>query len=363
MTLLLTPRPKITLLRFASCFLLTAFMLTLTFSLHAQQPQLTLADLLIGLRSKKVSLVDRNTILAEAVKQRGITFALSAEIEKELVATGAAANLLDAIREKTPVPVIPTPTPTPVPVATPVPAPTPPDFSFYQTRADVNLGKGEYTLALADYDRAVELKADDAIAFLNRGKTHYNLKAFDKAGSDYNKAIELDPKGSKAYYNRGVLFERMGSLEKAIADYQKAVDLDAGNEPAKAGLKKLQDDQLAKAASQPPPPIIIPVVEPVKVPEKMNLGSLSAANATKMVTPVYASIAQKTNIEGRVTVDVEIDEQGNVVSAKAVSGHQLLRGSAEDAAKRSKFKPAMFGSQAVKAIGSITYNFSLKQPR
>lgn len=367
MTLLLTPRPKS--LPVASCFLMTAVILTLTLSLHAQQPQLTLADLLIGLRSKKVSLVDRNTILAEAVKQRGITFALSAEIEKELVATGAAANLLDAIREKNPVPVVPsptptpTPTPTPVPVATPVPAPTPPDFSFYQTRADINLGKGEYTLALADYDRAVELKADDAIAFLNRGKTHYNLKAFDKAGSDYDKAIELDPKDSKAYYNRGVLFERMGSIEKAVADYQKAVDLDAGNEPAKAGLKKLQDFQAAKAAAQPPPPIIVPVVEPVKAPERMNLGSLSAANATKMVTPIYASIAQRTNIEGRVTVDVEIDEQGNVVSAKAISGHQLLRGSAEDAAKRSKFKPAMFGSQAVKAIGSITYNFSLKQPR
>lgn len=360
MNLLTSPQATITRLRLVTCVLLTAFMFTLTFSLHAQQPQLTLADLLIGLRSKKVSLVDRNTILAEAVKQRGVTFSLSADIEKELAATGAAKALLDAIREKSAVAVVPAPIP--APVTTPIPTPTPPDFTFYQTRADLNLGKGEFTLALADYDKAVELKTDDAIAFLNRGKTHYNLKAFDKAGADYDKSIELDPKGSKAFYNRGVLYERLGNLEKAIVDYQKAVDLDSSNEPANAGLKKLQAEQQAKLAAQPPP-VKPPVVETVKVPEKMNLGSLTAANAVRMVTPVYASIAQKSNVEGRVTVEVEIDDQGNVLSAKAISGHQLLRGSAEDAARKSKFKPAMFGSQPIKAIGSITYNFSLKQPR
>ena len=362
MNFLFTARNPFTRQRFAAYFFMTALVFTLSLSLDAQQPQLTLADLLIGLRSKKVSLADRNTILAEAVKQRGVTFRLAADIEKELTATGATKNLLDAIREKATVVVVPTPTPTPspVPVATPIPTPTPPDFSFYQTRADLNLGKGEFTLALADYDKAVELKADEAIAFLNRGKTHYNLKAFDKAGADYNKAIELDPKGSKAYYNRGVLFERLGNLDKAIVDYQKAVDLDASNEPAKTGLKKLQDDQKAKAAAEAPPPVPVPVVEPVKVPEVMNLGILTTGNAIKMVTPIFPPMAKKSNIEGRVTVEVELDDQGNVTAAKAVTGPQLLRNAAEDAARRSKFKPAMFGSLPRKAIGTITYNFTLK---
>ncbi len=77
------------------------------------------------------------------------------------------------------------------------------------------------------------------------------------------------------------------------------------------------------------------------------MGNLTAANAIRMVTPVYSPIAQRANIEGRVTVEVEINEKGDVVSAKAVSGHQLLRSSAEDAASKSKFRPAMFGSQAI----------------
>ncbi len=335
-----------------------AIILSFTALSWAQQPQLSLADLVIGLRSKKVTLEERNTILADAVRQRGITFALSPEIEKELVTTGASKVLLDAVKERSVVAVVPKPTP--APVATPVPTPTPPDFNFYQTRADANLGKGEFTLAVADYDKAVSLRTDSPIAFLNRGRAHFNLKDFPKATADFDKAIELDPKDSKAYYNRGVLNESLGFLEKAFADYQKAAELDPSNEAAKTNAAKLDAElktKAAKAAAAAQPPA---KVEPVKVPESINMGSLTAANAVRMAKPLYTPIAQRSNIEGRVVVEVELDLEGNVVEAKATTGHQFLRGSAEDAAKKSKFKPAMFGDKPVKGFGTITYNFSLK---
>jgi TonB family protein len=333
--------------------LFAAMFIVFTISVSAQQPQLTLADIIIGLRSKKVTIEERNTILAGAVKERGITFAMTPEIEKELTATGASKVLIDAVKEKA-VAVAPTPAPTPVPTPTP-------DFIFYKTRADVNLGKGEYALALPDYDKAVTLKPDSSIAFLNRGRTYYSLKDYPKASADFDKSIELDPKDSKAYYNRGLLHESQGELEKALADYQKAVDLDAANEPAKAMVKKMSDQLQAKAAEKTPAPEPLKTVPtPVKAPESMNLGNLSAANAVKMVKPVFPPVAQKSNIEGKVVVEVALDIEGNVVSAKATSGHQFLRAAAEDAAKRSKFRPAMFNGQAIKATGTITYNFTLR---
>jgi TonB family protein len=332
--------------------LFTAMFIVFAISVSAQQPQLTLADILIGLRSKKVTLEERNTILAGAVKERGVTFSMSPEIEKELTATGASKVLIDAVKAKSVVAVaVPAPTPVPTPVL---------DFTFYKTRADASLGKGEYALALPDYDKAVSLKPDNAIAFLNRGKTYYNLKDYPKASADFDRSIELDPKDSKAYYNRGLLHESLGELEKALADYQKAADLDAANEPAKAMVKKINDQLQAKAAEKaavPEPPKAEP---PVKRPESINLGNLSGANAVKMVKPIYAPIAQRSNIEGRVVVEVQLDEKGEVVFAKAVSGHQFLRGSAEDAARKSKFRPAMFNGQPIKGTGTITYNFSLK---
>src|SRR5687768_1971760 len=89
--------------RIARTLLVAAFVsitLILGSSVHAQSPQLSLADLLIGLRSKKASLPERNMILTEAVRQRGVTFAMTPEIEKELETTGASPSLVDAIRQK-----------------------------------------------------------------------------------------------------------------------------------------------------------------------------------------------------------------------------------------------------------------------
>jgi TonB family protein len=321
---------------------------------HAQSPQLSLADLLIGLRSKKVSLPDRNAILTEAVRQRGVTFAMTPEIEKELETTGASPVLINAIRQK-----IAASKPAVAvaqPVATPVPTPTPPDFSFYQTRADQNVGKGEFGLAVADYNKSLELKADNAIAYVGRGRAHYNLKSYDLSVKDFDKALELNPKDSVAFVNRGAVYEKLGDPRKAMADYQKAIDLDAQNETAKANLKRLQDAAAAAAAAEaaknvPPPP-----------PEFLNMGTVSATNATRMVTPTYTIIAQRSNVEGKVVVDIELNESGDVVSAKAASGPQMLRSAAEDAAKRSKFKPAMYNNRPIKAKAQIIYNFSLKDP-
>src|SRR4051794_7500907 len=70
----------------------------------AQSHALSLADVLVALRSKKADAPEKNRILADAVKQRGVTFSLSADIEKELASTGAASDLIAAIREKAPAP-------------------------------------------------------------------------------------------------------------------------------------------------------------------------------------------------------------------------------------------------------------------
>ncbi len=333
---------------------IVSIILILGSAARAQTPQLSLADLLVGLRSKKVSLPERNSILTEAIAQRGVTFSMNPEIVKELETTGASPALIDAIRQRTAA--SKSPEPVVKPVAAPVSIPAPPDFSFYQIRADQNAGKGEFSLALADYNKSLEMKGDNAAAYVGRGRAHYNLKSYDLSIKDFDKAIELDPKDSVAFLNRGSSFEKLGDSKKAIADYQKSADLDPANDTAKVNIKRLEDAAAvaaaAEAAKNVPPP-----------PEFVNLGIVSAANATKMATPVYPVIAQKSQFEGRVVVDLELGENGDVLLAKAVSGHQMLRSSAEDAAKRSKFKPTTYNNRPVKAKAQIIYNFSLRAQR
>jgi protein TonB len=79
--------------------------------------------------------------------------------------------------------------------------------------------------------------------------------------------------------------------------------------------------------------------------------------AVRLVTPQYPAIARSAHASGSVQVQVLIDENGNVVSAHAVSGHPLLQAAAVSAARASKFTPTKLSGQPVKVNGVIIYNF------
>jgi protein TonB len=81
------------------------------------------------------------------------------------------------------------------------------------------------------------------------------------------------------------------------------------------------------------------------------------SKALDLPRPNYPPPAKLIRVQGTVTVQVLIDESGNVVSAKAVSGHPLLIAAAVDAAKRARFSPTLLSDQPVKVSGVITYNF------
>lgn len=383
--------PKYSIRRnFLSFFSMTALVLVLACAWqnsYAQQAQLSLADLLIGLRSKKATLEERNKLLTDAVRVRGITFALTAEIEKELETTGAAKELIEAIRQKS-LAVKPTSAP-PVPTATP--NPTPPAYVAFQQQADAHLVKGEYDLAVADYSKVIELNPKNAGTYLSRGLSYSYKKSYDQAISDYNRGIELAPNESSAYFNRGESYEKLGETAKALADYQKAVEINPKNESAKASLKRLQDEQAkieqakaeqarieqakieqaknlissnqAKNSTAQTKNSTVPATQKKSdsVPEAaqplVNLGQLNAGNAVNMVTPLYSPEARRFKIEGQVNVQITLDEEGKVIFAKAKTGPGLLRAAAEDAARKSKFKPALAGDKPARATGYIIYDF------
>ena len=79
--------------------------------------------------------------------------------------------------------------------------------------------------------------------------------------------------------------------------------------------------------------------------------------ALSLPKPAYPAKARKEKAGGAVTVQVTIDEQGNVISAEAVSGHELLRDASEQAALGAKFSPTLLEGIPVKVRGVIVYNF------
>ena len=102
---------------------------------------------------------------------------------------------------------------------------------------------------------------------------------------------------------------------------------------------------------EPPPP------EPKPVPRAPISGGVLNGKAVNLPKPVYPAIARQAHASGTVTVQVTIDENGNVISARAISGHPLLQAVAVAAARGAKFSPTKLSGQPVKVTGVITYNF------
>lgn len=98
---------------------------------------------------------------------------------------------------------------------------------------------------------------------------------------------------------------------------------------------------------------------PTNQAPKTISGGVLNGKATNLVKPAYPAAAKAVRASGTVNVQVTIDESGNVISASAVSGHPLLRASAVQAARQSKFSPTMLSGQPVKVTGVIVYNFVL----
>jgi protein TonB len=76
--------------------------------------------------------------------------------------------------------------------------------------------------------------------------------------------------------------------------------------------------------------------------------------------PVYPTIAKAARAQGSVKVQVLVDENGDVISAQALSGHPLLQQAAVAAALQAKLSPTLLSGQPVKVSGTLTYNFALE---
>lgn len=101
-----------------------------------------------------------------------------------------------------------------------------------------------------------------------------------------------------------------------------------------------------------------PAPEQPKVPRVISKGPITG-QATSLPQPPYPQIAKTAGIQGRVSVQVLIDEKGNVISATAIDGHPTLKPAAQQAALRAKFSPTTLGGLPVRVSGVITYDFKL----
>jgi TonB family protein len=137
-------------------------------------------------------------------------------------------------------------------------------------------------------------------------------------------------------------------------------------------------DNIGGAESKESKSTEAPTPEPSRIPEPPPLASPSEKDETEkkggttgktvsggvlngkaisLPEPLYPAVAKAAKASGTVMIQVVIDENGNVESARAVSGHPLLQPASVAAARSAKFPPTKLSGKPVKVTGIITYKF------
>jgi len=95
----------------------------------------------------------------------------------------------------------------------------------YNNRGNAYTGKGEYDLAIQDYDESIKFNPNFAKPFNNRGVAYRKKGDYDRAIQDFDAAINIDPKYGDAFANRAAIYQKKGDYPRALKDFDEAIRL------------------------------------------------------------------------------------------------------------------------------------------
>jgi TonB family protein len=223
-------------------------------------------------------------------------------------------------------------------------------------------------------NKLVEMKGNSPVVVFKKPKSALD---FEKAklcvtrGLEMSElAIALDANSETAWsYKTNLLIEQSKLAEMDGQDELKTACLKAANE-AQAQASRLaekrrrEEEELTPQENRPPPPVRLSAESkerqfPATVPPSRKIvpgGDLNNAAVNKP-EPIYPQLAKSAGASGIVRVEIVVSESGDVISARAVSGHQLLQAAAVAAARRAKFTPISIQNEPVNVRGFLTYEF------
>lgn len=223
-------------------------------------------------------------------------------------------------------------------------------FGYHKLESTLKSSEA-YTVALNKLKENEEVK-DELGEIQNTG---FPLGAYDeKADGSGSAAFMMSVKGTKASGRYEVALKRSNrvwQLVKGILRIGGGRVIDVADPYKDIGEDNDPDGNVNDNTN-----LELPTPKDLKAGRTISGGVLNG-KATSLPKPPYPPAARAAKASGTVVVQVIVDEQGNVVTANAVSGHSLLRAAAVSAARGAKFSPTLLTGKPVKVSGVITYNF------
>jgi tetratricopeptide (TPR) repeat protein len=96
---------------------------------------------------------------------------------------------------------------------------------IYNNRGNGYVGKGQYDLAIKDYEEAIKNDPEYAKPYNNRGVAYQKKAEYDLAVKDFNAALQLDPDYANALANRAETYLKEADYQNAAKDFDRAIRL------------------------------------------------------------------------------------------------------------------------------------------
>lgn len=151
--------------------------------------------------------------------------------------------------------------------------------------------------------------------------------------------------------------------DKPASALPPQVDIASLNKASVTGSSVPFSSPVGNSNTNTKPNVVLDGEPPAKAAPKPLLkpvsGGVLNGKAVELPAPLYPEVAKRMRATGLVSVEVVIDADGKVISAKAVSGNSMLQQAAVQAALRARFSPTTLSGQPVRVSGVINYNFAL----
>jgi tetratricopeptide (TPR) repeat protein len=122
-------------------------------------------------------------------------------------------------------------------------------FEYYHYRALCNYQLKEYDLAQADFNKAIQLQANNPDLYVNQGLAWQRAGHLQRAEACFRKALQIDPDHQLAKYNLALLGDKDAGRKQKIAAYDEMVQGEEAFPSAyvNRGVLKMDDGDLRGA--------------------------------------------------------------------------------------------------------------------
>lgn len=251
--------------------------------------------------------------------------------------------------------------------------------ALYMAMADYRHADDAYKRSLAIYEKAKGAESFSLTKMLDQlAWIRYALGLGDDARQMLERSLGIKEKVSgkesvdagQALVYLGQFYEKQGRYKQAVPFYQRAVEVLEKTNAADSFQAQVTEkcsctmklNKQEKEAEEFERRAFERRKKSGEIPQKTEgaFGGVLAGGAIFRQEPVYPASARNERVSGSVLVQVRVDENGNVISARTLCGHDYFARVSEEAAKKWRFTPTLLSGVPVQVVGTITFNFNIR---